>query len=159
MATASETSTDAEAATRLRLVVLAACEGVKDVKNDREYQRVRKQFIGRAKFSDVLPNYVRANRDLTALWYHLKGISTSRAERGATVARTLEPLMERAEGRTKPPISSAQWTGKRRSAAQQAAIVMAIGPTAFQAVEMLLEEQEGARHNQAPGDDPERDDV
>jgi len=152
-----QTQTDAEAARRLRKVVLAACEGVKDVANDRAYQRARKQFIGRSEYADVLPAYIRAQRDLTGLWYHLRDVSISRAERGATVANTLEPLIDRAEGRTKPPIRSAEWTGQRRTVAQQAAIVLSIGPTAYQAAEMLLEEQEGARHNQAPGDDPERD--
>ncbi len=152
-----QTQTDAEAAGRLKKVLLAACEGVKDVANDRVYQRARKQFIGRSEYADVLPAYIRAQRDLTGLWYHLKGLSSSRAERGATVAQTLEPFIDRAEGRTKPPIRSREWTGRRRTVAQQAAIVLSIGPTAYQAAEMLLEEQERARGNQAPGEDPERD--
>ena len=149
--------TDAEAAHRLRQLVLDACEGVKDVANDRAYQRARKQFIGRSEYADVLPAYIRAQRDLTGLWYHLRDVSFSRAERGATVAKTFEPLIERAEGRTKPPITSAKWTGQRRTVAQQAAIVLSIGPTAYQAAELLLEEQERAAGNQALGDDPERD--
>lgn len=153
----SKVLTDAEAAQQLRKVVLAACEGVKDVTNDRAYQSARKQFIGRREYADVVPDYIRTNRDLTALWYHLREISSSRAERGAKAAQSLELLIERADGRTKAPVPSASWTGKQRTASQQAAIVLSIGPTAFQAVEMLLEEQEGARHNQAPGDDPERD--
>jgi len=154
-----ETQTDAEAAEQLKSAVLATCEGVKDVANDRAYQRARKHFIGRSEYVDVLPDYVRAQRNVTALWYHLRDISLSRAERGATVAQTFTPLIDRAEGRTNPPVRSGQWTGQRRTVTQQAAIVLSIGPTAFQAVDLLLEEQEGAGHNRAPGDDPERDEA
>lgn len=138
--------TDAEAAHRLRSIVLAACEGVKDVSNDRAYRQARKHFIGRSEYADVLPSYVRAQRDLTALWYHLRSLSASRAERGAKVAETFEALIDRIEGRSKPPLVASSWTG-RRTLKQQAQIVLAVGPHAFEAAEMLLEEQEGPLHN------------
>lgn len=141
--------TDKEAADRLRSLVLAACDGVRDLSNDRAYRLVRKQFVGRVEYSDVLPSFVRSQRDLTLLWHYLRDLSYSRPERRARVSAEFEPFIERAEGRSKPPFRASKWTG-RRTVKEQAQIVLSIGPVAFEAVEMLLDEQEAPLHNGGP---------
>lgn len=142
-----EVLSDEEAVQRLLSIALAACEGVRDLSNDRAYQRVRKQFVGRPEYADVLPSFVRSHRTLELLWQYLRDISLSRPERRSKVTVAFEPMVARAEGRTVPPFSSAKWTGGRRTVQQQAQIVLAVGPHAFEAAEMLLEEQEAPLHN------------
>ena len=142
----TETLSDEEAVQRLRSIALAASDGVRDLANDRAYKRLRKQFVGRPEYADVFPSIIRSHRDLQLLWEYLRKYSISRPERRAKVVSAFEEMVGRAEGRTKPPVVSSSWTG-RRTIKQQAQIVLAVGPHAFEAAEMLLEEQEGPLDN------------
>ena len=147
---------DEEAVTRIQAVMIKACEGNRDLASDRDYKSVRMPLIRRADLSDVVPPFIRANRDLESMWAYLKGLSPHWKERREHVWESFRPLFDRVEGRTKPPVSSSNWTG-RRTPTQQAAVVLSLAPDALHGVEMLLAEQERALHNGGPVDDAQRD--
>lgn len=145
---------DEEAVQRLQSILILACEGNKDLSHGRDYKALRGPLISRPDLADVVPRFVRAERDLMSFWAYVKRHSSKWEERRQHVWASFEPLFDRVEGRTKPPRNSAAWTG-RRTPAQQARIVLAMVPDAQLAIELLLEEQQRGLHN--GGDiDPER---
>jgi hypothetical protein len=146
---------DDEAVTRLQSILLEGCEGRRDLDLDRQYKPLRKVIIGRPDLSDVVPRFVRSHADLGTFWSYIKGVDPQWEPRRQHVRKAFEPLFDRIEGRTKPPATSGKWTG-RRSAAQQAQIVLALAPDALQGVRALLDEQERALHNGGPVD-PEQE--
>lgn len=143
--------TDHGAVLRLQSIVISGCAGMRDLSADRDYKRLRVPLVKRPDLADVVPAYVKAHRDLTSFSSYIKGVSDSWRARREHVWETFNPLIDRVEGRTRPPISSARWTG-RRTAAQQAQVVLALAPDALVGVERLLEEQERALHNRGPVD-------
>jgi hypothetical protein len=149
--------TDKEAAERLRSLVLAVSDGNRGLSNENAYKRLRRVAIGRPDLADVLPSFVRSQRDFALLSGHLKAMGTDRQLRRDEIAEAFGPLIDRVEGRTRPPVRSSRWTGKR-TVKQQAQIVLSLAPTAFQAVDMLLDEQERPLHNGGPVE-PERLDA
>jgi hypothetical protein len=149
-----EGMTDSEAVDRLQAIALGACDGVRDIANDRSYKALRGVLISRSDLSDVVPSFVRSQRDLTLLWTHLKSLGTDRKPRRDFVTEAFIPLLDRVQGRTSAPTRASGWTG-RRTVHQQAQIVWAHAPTAFQAVDMLLDEQEKPLSNGGPVE-PER---
>ena len=148
-----EKMTDMEAVERLQAIMISACEGNQDLSNGREYKALRTPLIRRADLSDVVPTYIRSNRDLTSFWAYIRKVSEKWQPRREHVWESFKPLFDRAEGRTQAPISSARWTGRSRKArtpAQQAKVVLSLAPDALLGVEMLLEESERANHNGGP---------
>lgn len=148
---------DDDAVHRLQSILLLACEGNKDLSNGREYRALRSQMLRRADLADVLPKYIRAHRDLASFWQYIKAYAPKWEDRRAMVRSTFEPLFDRVEGRTKPAVVSSKWTG-RRTATQQARVVISLGYDALLGVDLLLEEQERPLHNGGPVD-PERSDA
>lgn len=148
---------DEEAILRLQSVLASASEGELGISADRDFKRLRLPLIRRPDLSDVVPAYIRAHRNLTAFTRYIKGVSESHKQRREFIAESLKPLFDRVAGRTSPPISSAKWTGKR-TAAQQAQVVLALAPDALHGVEMMLREQERALGNGGPID-PEQADA
>lgn len=146
--------TDEEAVTRLQSILIAACEGDQELSRGREYRSIGTALIRRSDLTDVVPAYVRAHRDLRSFWAYIKGVSPQWAPRREHVWSTFKPLFDRVEGRTAPPVASQGWTGKR-SATQQARIVLSLGYDALLGVEMLLDEQERPLGNGGPVE-PER---
>ena len=140
---------DEEAVLRLQSILVSACEGNQDLLNGSEYRRLRSPMIRRHDLADVVPRYVKAHRDLGSFWSYIKGVSPQWAPRRQHVWDTLRPLFDRVEGRTKPPVASGQWTG-RRTASEQARVVVALGNDALLGVELLLDEQERPLHNDGP---------
>jgi hypothetical protein len=145
---------DEEAVQRLQSILILACEGNKDLSHGRDYKALRGPLISRPDLADVVPKFVRAERDLVSFWAFIKRHSSKWEERRQHVWSSFQPLFDRVEGRTRPPRNSGAWTG-RRTPVQQARIVLAMVPDAQLAIEMLLEEQQVGLHN--GGDvDPER---
>lgn len=145
---------DEEAVQRLQSILILACEGNKDLSHGRDYKALRTPLISRPDLADVVPKFVRAERDLASFWAYMKRHSAKWEERRQHVWSSFQPLFDRAEGKTKPPRNSGAWTG-RRTPAQQARIVLAMVPDAQLAIEMLIEEQMRGLHN--GGDvEPER---
>jgi hypothetical protein len=149
--------TDEEAITRLQSILIQACEGARDLSIDRDYKSLRVPLIKRVDLSDVVPKYIRAHRDLGSFWSYIRKHSEKWQDRREHIWETFRPLFDRVEGRTSAPISASQWTG-RRTAAQQAKIVLALAPDALQGVQQLLDEQARALHNGGPVD-PEREEA
>jgi hypothetical protein len=141
--------TDDDAVHRLQSLMLLACEGNKDLSNGREYRAIRSQLLRRPDLSDVLPRYIRSHRDLASFWQFIKSYAPKWEDRRKMVRSTFEPLFDRVEGRTMPPVPSAKWTG-RRTATQQARVVISLGYDALLGVDLLLEEQERPFHNGGP---------
>jgi len=146
---------DEEAIMRLQSVMIAACEGNRDLSSDRSFKSLRGPLIRRPDLSDVVPGYIRAHRDLASMWVYLKGLSGQWQPRREHVWETFKPLLDRVEGKTKPPTSRAKWTG-RRSSAQPAAVVLQLAPDALTGVEMLLAEQQRRLENGGPVEPAER---
>lgn len=144
--------TDEEAVQRLQSLMVAACEGTRDIASDRDYRSIRTPLIKRADLSDVVPKFIRSHRDLTSFWSYIRKVSDKYRPRREHIWESFKPLFDRIEGRTRAPIPAAGWTG-RRTAKQQAMIVLAVAPNAMQAVEMLLEEQKQQLGNGAPGEE------
>lgn len=145
---------DEEAIQRLQSIVIGACEGVRDLANDREYKRLRRPLLSRDDLRNVVPSFIRSQRDLEGLWAHLRGVAVDRQARREHAWEAFRPLSDRLSGRTKAPAVAAHWTG-RRSFGEQARFVSSIGRHAMDAVDMLLEEQERPLSNGGPVE-PER---
>jgi hypothetical protein len=106
-------------------------------------------LLRRLELSDVLPKYIRSHRDLASFWQYIKAYAPKWEDRRAMIRSTFEPLFDRVEGRTQPAAASTKWTG-RRSATQQARVVISLGYDALLGIDLLLEEQEGPLHNGGP---------
>lgn len=145
---------DDDAVHRLQAIMLLACEGNKDLSNGREYRAIRGQLLRRSDLTDVIPNYIRSHRDLASFWQFIKSYAPKWEDRRKLVRSTFEPLFDRVEGRTQPAVASGKWTG-RRTATQQARVVISLGYDALLGVDLLLEEQERPLHNGGPVE-PER---
>lgn len=138
--------TDEEAVERLQSILILACEGNKDLSHGRDYKAIRAPMVARQDLADVVPKFVRSQRDLNAFWTYIKRVDPKWENRRAHVYEAFHPLFDRVEGRTRPPTAASAWTG-RRTPAQQARIVLAMVPDARLAIEMLLEEQQRGLHN------------
>lgn len=98
-----------------------------------------------------MPKYIRSQRDLASFWQFIKTYSPKWDDRRKMIRTTFQPLFDRVEGRTKPATQSAKWTG-RRTASQQARVVISLGYDALLGLDLLLEEQERPLHNGGPVD-------
>lgn len=143
---------DEDAVHRLQSIMLLACEGNKDLSNGREYRAIRSHLLRRPDLSDVLPKYIRSYRDLALFWQFIKPYAPKWEDRRQMIRTTFEPLFDRVAGRTQQAAQSAKWTG-RRTASQQARVVISLGYDALLGVDLLLEEQERPLHNGGPVDD------
>jgi hypothetical protein len=137
---------DEEAVERLQSILILACEGNKDLSHGRDYKALRGPLVGRPDLADVVPKFVRSQRDLNSFWSYIKRFDPKWESRREHVWSSFRPLFDRVEGRTQPPTAASAWTG-RRSPQQQARIVLAMVPDARLAIEMLLEEQQRGLHN------------
>jgi hypothetical protein len=149
---------DEDAVDRLQSLLLLACEGNKDLSNGREYRAIRSQLLRRSDLSDALPKYIRSHRDLGSFWQFIKSYAPMWEDRRQMVSSTFEPLFDRVEGRTLPAATSVKWTG-RRSATQQARVVISLGYDALLGVDLLLEEQERPLHNGGPVEEERADAI
>lgn len=140
---------EVDAVNRLQSIMLAACEGNQDLSRGRDYVLMRRLFLARPDFQDVVPGYVRSHRDLGAFWTYIKGFAPKWETRRRHVYETFQPLFDRAEGLTSPPVQSGKWTG-RRTAQQQAKVVLALGYDALAGIEVMLDDFEHAHHNGGP---------
>ena len=59
---------DEEAIERLQSLLIGGAEGNRDLSNDRAYKALRRALLDRDDLSDVIPQFVRSQRDLTTFW-------------------------------------------------------------------------------------------
>ena len=150
---------DEEAVHALETIMLQGCEGNQDLSLGRRYTLLRRGFLKRQDLVDVVPPFIRINRDLGSFWAYIKAKSPQWAPRRGHVGEAFRALYDRVEGRTLPPVRSGAWTGRRRTAEQQAKVVLALGYDALVGVEMLLEDYERAHHNGGPVEPEEREAI
>lgn len=144
---------DLEAITRLQSVMIAACEGNRDISSDRDYKSLRTPLLKRKDLTDVVPSYIRAHRDLNSMWAYLKGISGQWQPRREHVWETFRPLLDRVEEsgeNAAAPVTSSSWTG-RPTTHETAVAVRALGPSALESVDWLIAELEPLGGNGGPG--------
>jgi len=142
---------DDEAVQRLQAIMIDACNGRRDLSVDRQYKRLRTPLIKRPDLADVVPKFIRAQQDLTSFGSYIRRVTADREQQREHVWKAFQPLVDRVEGRTRPPFASAQWTGRRtRTAVQQAGIVLSLAPDALLGVDQLLAEQEKRFDNGGP---------
>lgn len=145
---------DEGAMDRLQSILLLGCEGNQDLSRGRDYKAMRRALLDRSDLADVVPRFVRSQRDLSGFWTYIKNFAPSYEQRRVHVRENMTPLFDRVEGHTRPPVRSNRWTGKR-TASQQAQVVLALGFDALAGVDALLDEQERPLHNGGPIE-PER---
>lgn len=149
-----EELSDLEAIERLQSILLQACEGNKDLSLGREYKAFRRSLLSRDDLADVVPGYLRSQRDLSYFWSYIKAHAEKWEPRRQHIRDTFAPIFDRIEGRSVPPIRSEKWTG-RRTHSEQARVVLSLGYDALAGLDYLLDEQERPLHNGGPVE-PER---
>ena len=149
---------DEDAIERLQSVLLQACEGNKDLSLGREYKALRRTLLSREDLADVVPSFIRSQRDLAYFWSFIKAHDPQWEPRRQFIRETFTPLFDRVEGRTKPSVRAAKWTG-RRSPSEQAAVVISLGYDTLAGIDFLLDEQERGLHNGGPVDHDKADAI
>lgn len=81
--------TDREAIERLETILLMSCEGNQDLSNGREYKTLRRALLSRSELADVMPRFIRTQRDLGAFWAYIK----AHAGQWALRRRPLQPCV------------------------------------------------------------------
>lgn len=146
-----EKLTDFEAVQRLETLCLGACDGVQDLADDARYKALRKALLKREDLRPLAPSFVAAQPNLEAFVRHIRTIK-DRSERRNDVRKAFSQLWDELGGAD--ALASSAWTG-RPSLKQQIAIVKALAPSALEAVERMISNEESALGNGGPVD-PDR---
>ena len=84
-----------------RLVLTKATGGEVD---DQHYVQMRQHLIGNSNYSEIIPRWVKTNRNLDQFWQFIKNKFPTYAERRAFLNEELNPLLEFIETKqTLPP--------------------------------------------------------
>ena len=110
---------DLEALLRLQGILLEAAEGARGAELDQEYQELRRIFLEDDTYSDVVPTFIRRNRDLSSMWPAFKSFSPQWEPRRIEVRNQFEEslaIAERVEpfggpGDAPAGYDSSAWTG------------------------------------------------
>ena len=70
---------------------------------DRDYQLLRRHFVDQVEIKDILPAFVRTNRDLAQFWQFIKYKFGHYAERRDFIYTEFVPLLDYLEGKTTAP--------------------------------------------------------
>lgn len=148
---------DFEALLRLQAILLEAVEGARGPELDNEYKELRRRLLGDDTYIEVIPAFVRRNRDLGSLWPALKSFSPQWEPRRIEVRNQFEDALAMAErievfgksvGATTGYDPSA-WTGAIKGSDRVKAVKTLL-PIAQNAVEQLIATLETPRHNGGP---------
>lgn len=74
---------------------------------DRDYQLLRRHFVDQSETKDLLPAFVRTNRDLAQFWQFIKYKFKHYAERRDFIYTEFVPLLDYLEGKTSAPADTA----------------------------------------------------
>lgn len=96
---------DFEIAQKLQNLLLNFATG--DVPQDTEYQELRQYFLGNPTTKQLLPSWVRQNRDLSQFWQFIKYKFSTYAERRTFIWNEFTPLLEFLETGSKTPSDQA----------------------------------------------------
>jgi len=70
---------------------------------DRDYQLLRRHFVDQSETKDLLPAFVKTNRDLAQFWQFIKYKYKRYAERREFIYSEFIPLLDYLEGKTSAP--------------------------------------------------------
>lgn len=148
---------DLDALLRLQSIVLEAVEGARGPDLDHEYKELRRMILEDQTYADVVPTFVRRNRDLSSLWPSLKSFSPQWEPRRVEVRRQFEDALAAAErielfgkrGEASVIRDASAWTGAVTPSERVKAIKTLL-PIAQNAVEYLIGTLEAPRHNGGP---------
>ncbi len=93
---------DLERAQSLQNVLVAIATGSKD--GDASYLALRAFFISASMYNDLLPSFVRTNRDTNQFWQFIKEKFPSYAERRSYIWKEFTPLLDHLEGKNHRPL-------------------------------------------------------
>lgn len=152
-----EFETDLQALLRLQGILLQAVEGARGGELDHEYQELRRVFLADNTYRDVVPSFVRRNRDLASMWPELKSLSPQWQPRRVEVRTRFEDALAIAErlevigdpGDSIAGFDSSAWTGASKGIDRIKAVKTLI-PIARNAVEQLISSLEKPGHNGGP---------
>jgi hypothetical protein len=74
---------------------------------DRDYQTLRRLFVSNPETKDLLPSFVKTNRDLAQFWQFIKHKFDHYAERRGFIYSEFTPLLDFLEGKTPAPADNA----------------------------------------------------
>jgi hypothetical protein len=72
--------------------------------NDVDYRALRKHFMESGSTKDLLPTFVRSNRDLASFWGWIKSESPTYAGRARIIREAFVPLLDYVEGKDRAPL-------------------------------------------------------
>jgi len=93
---------DLERAQSLKNLLVAIATGSKD--GDVAYLTLRAFFISAPSYNDLLPSFVRTNRDVSQFWQFIKEKFPSYAERRSYIWAEFTPLLDHLEGKNSRPL-------------------------------------------------------
>lgn len=145
---------DLETVMQLQNILLAAVEGARGGEIDREYQAIRKAILKEPSYRNLLPKFVRMNRDLDSMWPFFKSYDGSWEPRRQMVRGELMPLIDKAEESTFPQTqtgssNSLDWTGLQTTRERLVAI-QNLAPVTQASIETLIATLEAPNHNGSP---------
>lgn len=148
---------DLEALLRLQAVLLQAVEGARGPELDHEYKELRRILLEDHTYGDLIPTFVRRNRDLGSLWPALKSFSPQWEPRRVEVRKQFEGALATAErieffgkpGDAPAGYDTSAWTGAIKGSDRVKAVKTLI-PIAQNAVEHLIVTLEAPRPNGGP---------
>lgn len=99
-----ELENDLERAQSLQNILIANATGGSS-SND-EYKALRSHFLNNASYKELLPSFVRTNRELFQFWQFIKYEYGTYAERRDFIWKAFSPLMDYLEGKNHRPLDS-----------------------------------------------------
>lgn len=97
---------DLERAQGLQNILIAIATGNRDGNGDASYKYLRGFFINIASYNDLLPSFVRTNRELGQFGQFIKGKFPSYAERRAYIWKEFTPLIDHLEDENHRPLDA-----------------------------------------------------
>jgi hypothetical protein len=95
---------DLERAQSLQNILIGTATGSKD--GGAPYTYLRAYFINVGSYNDLLPSFVRTNRELSQFWQFIKEKFQSYAERRTFISKEFTPLIDFLEGRDRRPLDA-----------------------------------------------------
>ena len=154
---------DLEAIIRLQNILLAAAEGAREGEIDLEYQAIRSAILANPDYRNLVPSFVKTNRDLVSMWPFFKSFDGSWEPRRKMVRGELMPLMDRAEeaafsATNVDALNAADWTGLT-TAKQRLVAIKTLVPVTQASIMTLIATLETPNHNGAPALDEHRNAI
>jgi len=95
-------SNDIERVQALQNMLIAISTGQQA--NSSNYAELRNYLLENPKYKQLLPSFIRTNRELNQFWPFIKNKYTTYAERRAYIWQELTPILDFLEGRNKAPL-------------------------------------------------------